>query len=68
MRFKDAIYNLNNNVSQPGIYAIPSELSMNSPQVSMETRIPYMDPISAGICIKNWDIPKSIRWRICSLF
>lgn len=33
MRFKDAIYNLNNNVSQPGIYAIPSELSMNSPQV-----------------------------------
>lgn len=56
MRFKDAIYDLNNNVSQPGIYAIPSELSMNSPLVPMENPDPVYGPYI------RWDLYKELGY------
>ena len=44
MRFESAIRDLNGSVSQPGIYAIPSEVSLNSPQTPMEDPDPIYGP------------------------
>ena len=56
MRFEDAIYDLNDNVGQPGIYAIPSELSMNSPRTSMENPDPIYGPYI------RWDLYKKMGY------
>ena len=44
MQYETAIRDLNNRVSTTGIYAIPSELSQNSPLTSSETMEPTYGP------------------------
>ena len=44
MQYETAIRDLNNRVSATGIYAIPSELSQNSPLTSSETMEPTYGP------------------------
>ena len=39
LKYKDAIKNLNDNIPQGGIYAIPSQVSTNPPDVSSEGKI-----------------------------
>ena len=56
MRFESAIRDLNGSVSQPGIYAIPSEVSLNSPQTPMEDPDPIYGPYV------RWDLYKKLGY------
>lgn len=56
MRYETAIRDLNNRVSPTGIYAIPSELSSNSPLVSGETMEPTYGPYL------RWDLYEQLGY------
>lgn len=44
MKYHDAIENLNSSVQQPGVYAVPSQVSVNGPNVSSEGNEPVYGP------------------------
>ena len=56
MRYETAIRDLNNRVSTTGIYAIPSELSQNSPLTSSETMEPTYGPYL------RWDLYEQLGY------
>ncbi|MGN1203457.1 MAG: ABC transporter substrate-binding protein, partial [Lachnospiraceae bacterium] len=56
MRYETAIRELNDRVSEDGIYAIPSELSQNSPLQSSETMEPTYGPYL------RWDLYAQLNY------
>ena len=56
MQYETAIRDLNNRVSTTGIYAIPSELSQNSPLTSSETMEPTYGPYL------RWDLYEQLGY------
>lgn len=56
MRYRDAIENLNNSVEQDGIYAIPSQLSVNEPTVPSEASEPVYGPYI------RWDLYRELGY------
>ncbi|MBO5030400.1 MAG: ABC transporter substrate-binding protein [Lachnospiraceae bacterium] len=56
MKYQDAIENLNSNVQQEGIYAIPSQVSSNAPDVPSEGVEPVYGPYI------RWDLYKQLGY------
>lgn len=56
MRYRDAIENLNNSVEQDGIYAIPSQVSVNEPTVPSEASEPVYGPYI------RWDLYRELGY------
>lgn len=56
MKYRDAIENLNNSVQQEGIYAIPSQVSVNEPTVPSEASEPVYGPYI------RWDLYKELGY------
>ena len=55
-KYKDAIENLNNKIPQGGIYAIPSQVSANAPDVPSEGNEPFYGPYI------RWDLYKELGY------
>ncbi len=58
LKYKDAIKNLNDNIPQGGIYAIPSQVSTNPPDVSSEGNEPIYGPYI------RWDLYKELGYPV----
>lgn len=56
MKYRDAIENLNSSVQQNGIYAIPSQVSVNEPDVPSEGSEPIYGPYI------RWDLYKELGY------
>lgn len=56
MRYRDAVENLNNSVEQDGIYAIPSQVSVNEPTVPSEASEPVYGPYI------RWDLYRELGY------
>lgn len=56
MRYRDAIENLNSSVQQDGVYAIPSQVSVNGPNVPSEGIEPVYGPYI------RWDLYKELGY------
>lgn len=58
LKYKDAIKNLNDNIPQGGIYAIPSQVSTNPPDVPSEGNEPIYGPYI------RWDLYKELGYPV----